>query len=335
MATPANKRKDYIDSQIKAGSAKTRKELGIEYDDLQLRKTTDVANVDDLKAKVLRFLPAYAYLLDKNGPFGADVAQVLANAVKGDYQTPRLEGELQNTGYFKTAESSVRAFDAKKPQDQEVVINKAKSLIRTKYGNLNLDDQAITDISRTIARNGLDDVAAGQLIYSTSFSREPRNLVAPSMAMSSPDASRLKTLAKNYNYSITDDEIKNVLTGKAGPGQNPLTEADLLNKMKLQIKGAMPYLSDQIDAGLSLEDIGATYKKYAGSILEKDPNSINMFDGPYLAAFGSKDSGQMSLGDWVAKLKTDPKFGYQNTRQANQDATSIGLSIAKAFGKVK
>jgi hypothetical protein len=335
MATPANKRKDYIDSQIKAGSAKTREELGIEYDDLQLRKTTDVANIDDLRAKVLRFLPAYAYLLDKNGPFGLDVAQVLANAVKSDFQTPRLEGELQNTSYFKTAQASVRTFDALKAQDQEVVINKAKSLIRTKYGNLNLDDQAITDISRTIARNGLDDVAAGNLIYSTSFSREPRNLVAPSMAMSSPDASRLKTLAKNYNYPITDDEIKNVLTGQAGPGQNPLTEADLLNKMKLQVKGAMPYLSDQIDAGLSLEDIGATYKKYAGSILEKDPNSINMFDGPYLAAFGSSDSGQMSLGDWVAKLKTDPKFGYQNTRQANQDATSIGLSIAKAFGKVK
>ena len=129
MATPVNKRKDYIDSQIKAGSAKTRKELGIEYDDLQLRKTTDVANVDDLKAKVLRFLPAYAYLLDKNGPFGPDVAQVLADAVKNDYAAPRLEGELQNTGYFKTAEASVRAFDAKKPQDQEVVINKAKSFI--------------------------------------------------------------------------------------------------------------------------------------------------------------------------------------------------------------
>jgi len=335
MAAPVNKRKEYIDSQIKAGSAKTRKELGIEYDDLQLRKTTDVANIEDLKQKVLRFLPAYAYLLDTNGPFGADVAQVLANAVKNDFQTPRLEGELQNTAYFKTAQASVRNFDALKPQDQQVVIDRAKSLIRTKYGNLNLDDQAITDISRTIARNGLDDAAAGNLIYSTSFSKEPRNLVAPSMAMSSPDASRLKTLAKNYNYSITDDEIKNVLTGKALPGQNPFTEADLLNKMKLQIKGAMPYLAAQIDAGLSLEDIGATYKKYAASVLERDPNSINMFEGPYLDAFGNKDTGQMSLGDWVAKLKSDPRFGFQNTRQANQDATGIGLAIAKAFGKVK
>jgi len=335
MAAPVNKRKEYIDSQIKAGSAKTRKELGIEYDDLQLRKTTDVANIEDLKQKVLRFLPAYAYLLDTNGPFGADVAQVLANAVKSDFQTPRLEGELQNTAYFKTAQASVRNFDALKPQDQQVVIDRAKSLIRTKYGNLNLDDQAITDISRTIARNGLDDAAAGNLIYSTSFSKEPRNLVAPSMAMSSPDASRLKTLAKNYNYSITDDEIKNVLTGKALPGQNPFTEADLLNKMKLQIKGAMPYLAAQIDAGLSLEDIGATYKKYAASVLERDPNSINMFEGPYLDAFGNKDTGQMSLGDWVAKLKSDPRFGFQNTRQANQDATGIGLAIAKAFGKVK
>jgi hypothetical protein len=54
-----------------------------------------------------------------------------------------------------------------------------------------------------------------------------------------------------------------------------------------------------------------------------------------LDAFGSKDTGQMSLGDWVAKLKSDQRFGFQNTRQANQDATGIGLAIAKAFGKVK
>jgi hypothetical protein len=335
MATPVNDRKDYIDSQIKAGSAKTREELGREYDDLQLRKTTDVANIDDLRAKVLRFLPAYAYLLDRNGPFGADIAQVLANAVRGDYQVARLEGELQNTTYFKTTTASARTFDALKPQDQEVVINKAKSLIRNKYGNLKLDDKAIGDISRTIARNGLDDVAAGYLIFSTSFGSDPKNLVTPSSALSSVDALRLKTLAKNYNYAITDDEIKTILTGKAAPGQYPLTEADLLNKMKFQVKGAMPYLSDQIDAGLSLEDIGATYKKYAASVLEMDPNSIDMFDGPFLDAFGNKTTGQMALGDWVAKLKTNPKFGYQNTRQANQDATSIGLSIAKAFGKVK
>jgi len=33
-------------------------------------------------------------------------------------------------------------------------------------------------------------------------------------------------------------------------------------------------------------------------------------------------------------LRTDSKFKYSFTKQANQDATNIGLSIARAFGKV-
>jgi hypothetical protein len=54
-----------------------------------------------------------------------------------------------------------------------------------------------------------------------------------------------------------------------------------------------------------------------------------------LDAFGNAEKGQMALGDWVAKLKSDPRYGYQNTKAANRDAQSLGLTIAKAFGKVR
>jgi uncharacterized protein YjdB len=43
----------------------------------------------------------------------------------------------------------------------------------------------------------------------------------------------------------------------------------------------------------------------------------------------------MGLGDWVTKLKSDESFGWQFTKQANQQATDIGLTLARAFGKVK
>jgi hypothetical protein len=42
----------------------------------------------------------------------------------------------------------------------------------------------------------------------------------------------------------------------------------------------------------------------------------------------------MSLTDWVTTIKSDPSFGWQFTKQANQQATDIGLTLARAFGKV-
>jgi hypothetical protein len=274
VAETKNPRKAYIDAQIKAGSVKTRAELGREYDEQQAKKKTTVANPADLKAKVDRYLPAYSYLLDPNGVFGPDVAQVLADAVAQNYQDPRLEGALAATNFFKTATPEQKAF-----AKRQLPAGKAQITV---------------------------------------------------------EANELKKLAKSYNYVLSEAELQAVLTGAPNPvTRKPVSRDELLNKMKISAKGVLPHLSDQIDAGLSLGDISENYKQYAAQILERDPNQINMFDGPFLDAFGNKETGQMALGDWVAKLKSDSRYGYQNTKAANRDSQSLALTIAKAFGKVK
>ena len=274
MAEAKNPRKAYIDAKIKAGSTKTRAELGREYDEEQAKKATTVANPADLKAKVDRYFPAYSYLLDPNGVFGPDVAQVLADAVAQNYQDPRLEGALAATNFFKTATPEQKAF-----AKRQLPAGKAQITV---------------------------------------------------------EANELKKLAKSYNYALSEAELQAVLTGAPNPvTRKPVSRDELLNKMKISAKGVLPHLSDQIDAGLSLGDISENYKQYAAQILERDPNQINMFDGPFLDAFGNKETGQMALGDWVAKLKSDPRYGYQNTKAANRDSQSLALTIAKAFGKVK
>lgn len=269
-----NPRKEYIDAKIKAGTTKTRAELGQEYDEQQSRKATSTANPADLKAKVDRYFPAFSYLLDPNGIFGSDVPQVLANAVAQNYDSTRLEAELNTTNFFKTATPEQKAFVKKK--------------------------------------------------------------LPSSKASISTEAVSLRELAKSYNYTISDAELQAVLTGAPNPiTKVPMSQDELLNKMKLSAKGMFPHLSQQIDNGLSLDDIGKTYKSYAAQILEKDANSIDMFSGPFVAAFDNGKGQQMSLTEWMSKLKSDPRYGYQHTQQANQDATNIGLALAKAFGKVK
>lgn len=335
MAAQDKNKKAWIDAQIKAGSTKTRAQLGSDYDDLQSRKTTSVANVEDLRAKVVKFFPAYAYLLDPKSAFGQDVAQTLANAVKFDYQAPRLEGELRGTTYYKTVEASARQFDAMMPQDQARKVDVAKRTLLQKYGNLGFDDATLNDLALTVARKDLDQNAASQLAFSASFRKSTGAKAAVAAAMQSPEAASLKTLARSYSYNLTDDEVKSVLTGQPTRSGVVMTQDSLTAKMKSYVKGMLPHLSNQIDADLTLEDIGGGYKKYAADTLELDPNSIDMLNGPFLKAFGNAEKGQMSLGDWITTLKSDPTFGYQHTKQANRDASTFALSIAKMFGKVK
>jgi hypothetical protein len=107
-----------------------------------------------------------------------------------------------------------------------------------------------------------------------------------------------------------------------------------VNSCRSNGRGLSPHLRDQFDAGLSLDQIGSTYRSYAAQLLETPEDQINMFDGPYLQAFDNGEGSQLSLSQWVEKVKTDPRFGWQYTKQANQQATDIGLTLARAFGKV-
>ena len=325
----AQRRKDYIDAQIAAGSALSRKQLGKQFDEMEARKTADINDVENLLRVVQQYSPAYSYLLDPSGIFGEDVAAVLAKAVRQDYTREKLVAELRTTNYFKTTEAAARQFDALLDVDKTTQIETKKNRLRSLVGSLNLTEEQFSQVAKTAARRNLDDATATQLLYSAAFSAGTKPV------METTGVARVRQLAKAYNYDITADEIQSVLTNRPMSSGMVVSETDLINKMRANIKGVMPQLADQIDSGLTLDDIAGNYRKYAASILEKDPNQINMFQGPFLKAFGSKETGQMSLGEWVQALKSDPSFGWQYTTTANQQATDIGLTLARAFGKVK
>ena len=60
-----------------------------------------------------------------------------------------------------------------------------------------------------------------------------------------------------------------------------------------------------------------------------------MSAGGYSAALGSMKDPMMSTAEWASYIKGTQSFGWQFTKQANQQATDVGLSLARAFGKVK
>jgi hypothetical protein len=43
----------------------------------------------------------------------------------------------------------------------------------------------------------------------------------------------------------------------------------------------------------------------------------------------------MSLAEWEKTVRTDKRFGFQYTEKAKRDATTLGLAISRAFGKIK
>ena len=292
-----------------------------------------------------KFFPSYSddwLAANAESYFGKDLIDLMIRVSdpRGVYDLntsaglERIQQEIRGTNYWQTTISATKNFDQLIDADKQNLITQTKSRIANTYGDIGLTEDALNQVAATVARTGLTGLGEKQAVYNVVF-KAGAPQAQTGRALGGVDADRIKQLGKAYNFNVTDSQIQSILTGtpEVSTGQ-VLTEEGLRQRLQKYVKGAMPQIADQIDAGLTLEDIGGNYRRYAAQLLERSEDEIDMFSGPYLKAFGTKETGQLSLSDWVSTVKSDPTFGWQYTKTANQQATDIGLSLARAFGKV-
>jgi hypothetical protein len=308
------------------------------------RKKPSVAGILDELAEMF---PAYQDwgVEQATAYFGTDLIKVLTDAASGVYgvgeQKSReaIQRAIRGTNYWQTTEAAIRRWDGLEPTAQNrAVLDQKKQLAQT-FGELQLDDATLTDLATTIQRTGLNELGAKQLVYGAAFAR-PRTetgLQPRQLALESGAADRLRAVAKAYGFAPRDldAQIESILTGQAyAPTGTVLTEDSFRQKAERYARGQYAHLKDQFDSGLTLEDVFGNYRELASRVLELDPTAIDFAAEPekWSDAFGTPESGQLSLSQWVAKLKSDEKYGWQFTQNAKRQADNLVMELEKAFG---
>jgi hypothetical protein len=278
--------------------------------------------------------------------FGQDMINLMIEAAKPngkfmglttDASVAAFQKAIKQTTYWQTTETAAKNFDQAIGADRDRIINNKKLEIANSYGDVSFDDTTLTQLATNAARLGLTGLGLQQAVYAGALKPGAggAQTALAGRVLQGADADRIRSIGRAWNTKISDSQVQAILTGQADPATGiVLTEDALREQLQAKWKGAMPHLRDQFDAGLTLDQIGSSYKTYASQLLETPEDQINMFEGPYLQAFDNGEGSQLSLSQWVEKVKTDSRFGWQYTKQANQQATDIGLSLARAFGKV-
>ena len=339
-STSATDQKTFVDSEITkrklkdtpANRAKLRKEFQTKN-----KPVEDMAWMDEFK----KTYAAYSDWTTNEviDHFGQDFVDILKEAVNTEFTDEEIQARIKGTQYFKSITDSQYKFDGANSAVQNGLIESARNAIVKDYSDVELTQTDIDEIARKVARNGLTATGVKQAVYQYAFRKPAAStaMTAPGMsrnALEGGDADAIRQAARAYGYNVSDAEMQAALTGGMYNGV-AVTQDSILQKAQKSAKGKYFHLADQIDAGLSLEDIFSSYRNYAADLLEIDPNQIDFTkDSKWARAFGTKETGQLSLTDWVQTVKTDPTFGWQYTKQANQQATDIGLTLARAFGKV-
>ena len=280
--------------------------------------------------QIKRTYPQYAFLFEPGaGGYGDDLLQLLirASTPGAEYTAERFNAELAQTKYFNETSDNAQRFDKKTKAQRDAEIEAKVADIKASYGDVFTDPAELLRVATAATRQGLIGNRLKYFVYASAT-----KIGAQPGVTKTADADKLRNIAREYGYPVTEDEITAVLTGNPYNGQ-VYTEATFLNKAKQAAKGLYSHLAPQLDAGLSLEDIFKNYRAYASEILELDPTQIDFVKDPkWSRAFGTQDKGQMSLSDWVRELKTNQDYGWRFTNQANKQVSGVVSVLERAFG---
>lgn len=147
--------------------------------------------------------------------------------------------------------------------------------------------------------------------------------------------SKYTKLSADYGLPITFEaaarQVDRVVRGEVGPDA-------LEQEMRNQAKALYPQLAQQIDAGSTVADVYAPYKQMAASLLGINPDTIDLSDPKWQTPLQLPDKqGNRRLAttdEWQRTLRTDARFGYDQTSTGRQEASQFATQLGQTFGAI-
>lgn len=144
---------------------------------------------------------------------------------------------------------------------------------------------------------------------------------------------KYQKLAGDYGIPVSFDsaqrQVFRVVNGTAKPD-------DLEEELRRQAIAMYPQLQQQFEAGATVADVYAPYKQQAADLLGVNPDSIMLTDPKWTAPLQITDKYGIkrlaTVDEWQRMLRTDPKYGFAQSKQGREDGFNIGAVIGRAFG---
>ena len=124
--------------------------------------------------------------------------------------------------------------------------------------------------------------------------------------------------------------MENFIKGAIGPNG---TEQAFKDWAKQQAIHAYPFLADAITNGSTVKGYLGNYATNIANTLDIAPDSINWSDPKWQSLVNPVGATKLpNLNDILTTVKTDPKYGYDQTVTAKNDAYDMAAKIKSTFG---
>jgi hypothetical protein len=302
-------------------------------------------------------LPDYIFKLDKK------LGDLLVKAVKEGWDNKKFLAAAELTPWWQKNSSAIRTrivdrakYDELKAAGEDVsksdyglYLSKQIRSVKAKakeIAGVTLTDEQAQSVAQKIYDGFLDDdpLAINALI--TPFIGKTTSIVGTGLGGKQTGFSgqalqnyqTLQGIAKANGFSLKDI-LPNISAVTAGGDLETavlrgLANGDIdINRVAqdarmLAAQGQPQYVRNLLGQGYDLENIYAPYRQTMASVLEIDPNQIDLNDNTLRMAI--TDKGDMNLYDFKKALRQDNRWQYTGT--AKEEVSDAALKVLRDFG---
>ena len=307
-------------------------------------------------------LPDYIFTVDRDKKTGelGQLGKLLLKAVEKGLTKEQFLDEAMLTDWWQSNAGSVREriIDLNKYKELQ---KKGLDVSKSDFGMYQTSKmRQVKDRAKTLAGITLDDVSAQKIvedIYNGFLDNDPLaidRLIIPYVSKSTNLYGKgavtgfggealqiqqsLAAIAKSNGLSIADilpklggsvlgrdseqTTIQEILSG------NIDLNTVLANARQIAAQGQPEYVRKLLGSGYNLEDIYAPYKTTMASVLEINPDQIDLNDNSLRMAINEK--GDMNIYDYKKALRQDSRWQY--TGQAKESVSTAALKVLRDFG---
>lgn len=317
---------------------------------------TGKRTLEDILGDVKNYfdLPDYIFRLDK------DLSDLLVRAVNEKWTIDRWNKEIELTNWWRKNNKDVRSrltsfgnYEDLRSQGQDVSksdyglwLSKKKGTLKADARNIagvTLTDQQAEEIAKKIYLGFLDDDENAIRAFLVPFISQTTSIVGGKPitgygGQALKNYQTLQSIAKANGLSLRD-----ILPGISATTTDGNLEEAVLEKLalgELDINrisqdariiagtGQPEFVRNLLNQGYDLEQIYSPYKSVMASVLELNPEEIDLKE---LSGYGLfSDKGQSNIYDFKKALRKDSRWQYTNT--ARTEVSNSALQVLRDFG---
>jgi hypothetical protein len=158
---------------------------------------------------------------------------------------------------------------------------------------------------------------------------------------------KVRSVADEYGMAVSDKEAAGfaqqlLFQGTRGdtPGRG---EGDIRDVFAKRAKSLFPSLREELEAGTTVKQWASPFIQLAAQELEVSPDAVTFNDPKWRAMLegqtvknkdGSTGTKALTLSEWQAKIRQEPRYGYDRTTGAREQAAQMETELLTRFGGI-